>query len=388
MRLKDLPFVFLILFFSFFSLSISVSQKTYENTKEEKNAANISVSEKETKETYCIAEVIKIILDEEEELPGGNKQRDQQLLLKILSGKDKGKERVTSNAVPDNPAFAVIGEVGKKYLITKIEYLQSAKEDYFVVDYYREPFIWFLLILFICVLIIVGGFKGIRTLISLIGIICFVAFLLLPGLEKGIDPLLSAIFISFLSTAMTMLLVAGFNFKSLAGTLGTVIGVTISGLLATLVIKIASLTGLAGTEAMILWANQTQKINFRGLLAAGMIVSCLGAVMDVAISIASSIQEVKIANPNYTFRKLFDAGMNIGRDIMGTMTNTLVLAYTGMALPMLILVSHEKNPAKFLNLELFASEITAALSGSIGLILTVPATALIMSFLVDKKKVN
>lgn len=385
MRLNNL-FLLIILVLSFFSLSISVSQKTYENVQEEKQVATKQVSEEETKETYCIAEVINIISDVEEELPGGNKQRNQQLLLKILSGKDKGKERVTSNAIPDNPAFAVIGEVGKKYLLTKIEYLKTGLEDYFIVDYYREPFVWLLLMLFLVVLVIVGGFKGIRTIVSLFSIICFVAFLLIPALEKGINPLLAAVLICFLSTSVTMLLVAGFNFKSLASTLGTVIGVTLSGFIATFVIKAASFTGLASTEAMILWANQVNKINFRGLLAAGMIVSCLGAVMDVAISIASSIQEVKSANPTYTFKKLFVSGMNVGKDIMGTMTNTLVLAFTGMALPMLILISHEKNPIKFLNLELVVSEITAAISGSIGLILTVPITAVLMSFFVRKVK--
>jgi uncharacterized membrane protein len=386
MKLKNLSLVLLILLCAFLSLAISVSQKTYENTKEEKQVAAKPVSEQEAKETYCVAKVISVISDVEEELPGGNKQRNQQLLLKILSGKDKGKERVTSNAIPDNPAFAVIGEVGKKYLLTKIEYLKTGLEDYFIVDYYREPFVWSLLVLFLFVLVIVGGFKGIRTIVSLFSIICFVAFLLIPTLEKGLNPLLAAVFISFLSTAVTMLLVAGFNFKSLAATLGTVIGVTLSGFIATFVIKAASLTGLAGTEAMILWANQVNKINFKGLLAAGMIVSCLGAIMDVAISIASSIQEVKIANPTYTFKKLFISGMNVGKDIMGTMTNTLVLAFAGMALPMLILISHEKTPAKFLNLELVVSEITAAISGSIGLILTVPITALLMSFLVSRVK--
>jgi len=93
--------------------------------------------------------------------------------------------------------------------------------------------------------------------------------------------------------------------------------------------------------------SKLYQINFKGLLAAGMIVSCLGAVMDVAISIASSIQEIKIANPNYSVQHLFKSGMNVGRDIMGTMTNTLVLAYTGMALPLLLLINHEKNSMKF-----------------------------------------
>ena len=380
MKLSNL---FLILLISLFSFGISITQKAIDK---EPTPEPTPVKEDQTKETYCIGQVIKIITEEEEELPGGNKQRSQELLLKIITGEDEGKERSTSNIIPDNPAFAVIGQVGRKYLITKVENLETGSEDYFLIDYYRQNFVWILSALFLLVLLIVGGKKGIRSIISLLGTIVFVAFILIPLIVHGFNPLLAAVLVSFLSTALTMVLVAGRNNKSLASTLGTVIGVSISGLIATIVIKTAPLSGLASSEAMILWGNQLYQINFKGLLAAGMIVSCLGAVMDVAISISSSIQEIKIANPNYIFKDLFKSGMNVGKDIMGTMTNTLVLAYTGMALPLLLLISHEKNPAKFLNLELVVSEVTAALAGSIGLIIAVPATAIIMAWLVSRKK--
>lgn len=369
--------VLLIMLISFLSLGISVSKLSLDKEEpkiKEEESKNIS-------ESYCTAKVIKIISDNEEELPGGNKQRVQQLLLKIVSGVDKNKKRVTTNIIPDNPAFSIFGEVGRKYLITKVENLETGSEDYFIIDYYREHFVWYLFSAFLVVLIVVGGVKGIRTIFSLAATILLIAFFLIPCVIKGINPLLIAVIVSFLATAVTMMLVAGINVKSLASTLGTVIGVSFSGLIATVVIKTAPLSGLASTEAMILWGNQLYEINFKGLLASGMIISCLGAIMDVAISISSSIYEIKTANPNYTVKKLFTSGMNIGKDIMGTMTNTLVLAYTGMALPLLLLISYEKNPTKFLNLELVVSEITAAIAGSIGLVISVPVTALIMSFL-------
>ena len=370
---------------SFSGLGITLSKKvvSVEPEREKKITEN---TEPHTKETYCLAKVIKIISDIKEELPGGNRQRTQQLLLRIISGEDKGKKRSTENIIPDNPAFAIVGQVGRKYLVTKVENLDTGNEDYFMVDYNRDYLIWILSGLFLITLVIVGGFKGVRAIVSLIGTIFLISFVLIPSIEKGINPLLSAVVVSTIATALTMVLVAGANVKSLASTLGTGIGVTISGLIATLIIKIAPLSGLATTEAMILWGNQLYQINFKGLLAAGMIVSCLGAVMDVAISVASSIQEIKIANPNYSIHELFKSGMNVGKDIMGTMTNTLVLAYAGMALPLLLLISHEKNPAKFLNLELVVSEITAAIAGSIGLIIVIPATALIMSWLIDRKQ--
>lgn len=377
-------FVFILLF-SLSGLGISLSKQTL-NIKTEKSDKSIGIKESHTKETYCQGKVIKIISDVSEELPGGNIQRTQQLLLRITSGEDKGKKRVTTNIIPDNPAFAIVGELDKQYLITKVENIDTGNEDFFVIDYHREYLIWILCGLFVLVLILVGGFKGVRAIISLVGTICLVAFVLIPLIEKGVNPLVSAVLVSTLATALTMSIVAGLNVKSLASTLGTGIGVAVSGVIAMIVIKVAPLSGLASTEAMILWGNQLYQINFKGLLAAGMIVSCLGAVMDVAISIASAIQEVKIANPNYSVQELLKSGMNVGKDIMGTMTNTLVLAYTGMALPLLLLISHEQNPVKFLNLELVVSEVAAAISGSIGLLIAIPATALIMSYLVDRKK--
>lgn len=385
MKIKKAIFLFLLSAFAFSNLGLIIPNKIKNEEIAPASKKTSVESELNVNDTYCIAEVIKIISDREEELPSGNKQRTQDLLLKILNGQDKDKTRVTSNIIPDNPGFSIIGKIGKKYLVNKTENIETGNEDYYLIDYHREDLIWILTLSFFAILVIIGGIKGIRTIISLGCTISLIAFILIPSIEKGINPLLGAVFISCLSTAITMTLVAGFNIKSLASTLGTVIGVTISGLIATTAIEIAPLSGLASTEAMILWGNQLYTINFKGLLAAGMIVSCLGAVMDVAISISSSIHELKIANPSYGIKELFNSGMNIGKDIMGTMTSTLVLAYTGMALPLLLLISHDQNPVKYLNLELVASEITATIAGSVGLILSIPATTIIMSYLSTKK---
>ena len=383
MKLLYRLFIFLILTITIFSTGINISQKAIEKPPVENEENYI---EPKTKETYCTGIVKKVIYDIEDQLPGGNKQRSQQLLIEITSGPDKGKIRPTTNIIPDNPAFAIIGNAGKKYLITKVENLETGSEEYYVADYFRENLMWILIACFLITILLVGGFKGIRTIISLLITILLIAMVMIPLIEKGINPLFSAIIVSITATAITMVLVAGFNKKSLASTLATGIGVTISGIIAATVIKIAPLSGLSSSEAMILWGNQLYELNFKGLLASGMIVSSLGAVMDVAISIASSIQEVSIANPKYTLKELFNSGINVGRDIMGTMTSTLVLAYTGMALPLLLLIKNESNPIKYLNLELVASEITAAIAGSIGLIITIPAAALIMSYLKTREK--
>ncbi len=146
----------------------------------------------------------------------------------------------------------------------------------------------------------------------------------------------------------------------------------------------APLTGLSSEEAQILRGStlmQTPEF-YKGLLASGMLIGALGVIMDVGISIASAVTELKSNNPSLGATELYKSGMNVGRDIMGTMTCTLVLAYAGGALPLLLLVSQMPS-VKLLNLDLVATEITAALTGSLGLVCTIPLTALIAAKLLQ-----
>src|SRR5262249_47266332 len=157
-------------------------------------------------------------------------------------------------------------------------------------------------------------------------------------------------------------------------------GVIAAGLAAQITIATAHLTGLSSEEAQILRGSVlTQPGHFySGLLAAGMLIGALGVIMDVGISIASTVWEVSRADRSLTAGHLYKSGMNVGRDIMGTMTNPLVLAYAGGALPLLLLASQIPS-TKLLNLDLLATEVAATLSGSLGLVLTIPLTALVAS---------
>jgi uncharacterized membrane protein len=178
-----------------------------------------------------------------------------------------------------------------------------------------------------------------------------------------------------------MILIAGWTKKSLAATAGTTGGVTIAGLISMFIIHQAPLSGLASTEAHILLANLgDMSLNFQGILAAGIIIASLGAAMDVSISIASSAQEIYETNKRQSKRELFAHSMNIGKDIMGTMVNTLILAYTGASIPLFLLLYNETG-LRLLNMEIIATELTAAVVGSIGLLLAIPVTAVVSSIL-------
>ncbi len=207
-----------------------------------------------------------------------------------------------------------------------------------------------------------------------------ICFVLLPLRMRGVNPLLTAIFICLVVATASMLLVAGLSRKSWSAIVGTVGGVIVAGLSAQIVIATAHLTGLSSEEAQILRGSVLVQPGhfYSGLLAAGMLIGALGVIMDVGISIASTVWEVSRADRSLAASELYKSGMNVGRDIMGTMTNTLVLAYAGGALPLLLLASQIPS-SKLLNLDLLATEIAATLSGSLGLVLTIPLTALVAS---------
>jgi uncharacterized membrane protein len=197
---------------------------------------------------------------------------------------------------------------------------------------------------------------------------------------QGYDPLLTSAGICTCAAMATILAVGGFSKKSVAALAGTVCGVLIAGVAAHLVIASAPLTGLASEEAQILRGSVLSQppVFFAGLLAASMLIGALGVIMDVAISVASSVRELSIADPALTAKDLYSRGMNVGKDIMGSMTTTLILAYAGGALPLLLLMAREPS-IKFLNLDLVATEVASALTGSLGLVWTIPATALVAS---------
>ncbi|MDA0772578.1 MAG: YibE/F family protein [Cyanobacteria bacterium] len=302
----------------------------------------------------------------------------QSVKIKIPSD---DQELLITNTIPDNQAYAITAKAGKQYLA-------SIEEDgeVYLTDYYREPVILALIFAFMVLVILLGGSRGFKAIISLILTGLAITYFLIPGIKAGLNPISLAVALSAFATATTMLLVAGWTKKSLAATIGTTGGVAIAGLIAMIVINIAPLSGLARTEAHILLANlHAINLDFQGILAAGIIIASLGASMDVSISIASSAQEIYEANPHQTKRELFAHTMNVGKDIMGTMVNTLILAYTGASIPLFLLLYSESG-IRLINMEIIATELTSATVGSIGLVLAIPVTALVSSVLLKAKQ--
>ncbi|WP_053954833.1 YibE/F family protein [Inediibacterium massiliense] len=310
----------------------------------------------------------------------------QYVKLKVMSGKYKGKIYEIDHSIPDNSTFAIPVKVGDKVIIDVEE--ENNHVNIVITEYMRQHYIIYLYIIFILLIILIGRKKGIKAVITLTLTILAILKVLLPMILKGVNPIPITIFISIGITILTMVIIAGVNSKSIAGIIGTSGGVIIAGIIAYYIGSQVKLTGMSSEEAnMLLFIPQKINFDFKDLLFSGMIMGALGAVMDIGMSISSSIEEIHKANPSMSTKELFRAGMNVGTDVMGTMTNTLILAYTGSSIPLLLLfMAYETSIVKILNLDIIATEVVRSLAGSIGLVLTIPLTAIVASVLIKREK--
>ncbi|SHH14906.1 YibE/F family protein [Tepidibacter thalassicus] len=309
----------------------------------------------------------------------------QYVKLKITSGKYKNKIVNVVNNLSGTTAYDIKVKPNDKVIVV-IEEKEPENIDVFISDYMRQDYIIYLSIFFLILIITIGGKKGIKSVITLSITVFSVFKILLPLILKGFNPIIVTICVSICITTITLFIVSGINTKSISAIIGTTGGVITAGVLSYYIGSKIKLTGLSNDEAVMLSTiNDSIHIDFKSLLFAGIIMGALGAVMDVGMSIASSIEEINKANPSLSKKELFSAGMNVGKDIMGTMTNTLILAYTGSSIPLLLLfMYYEPSIVKILNLDIIATEIVRSLSGSIGLIIAIPLTALISSILIKK----
>ncbi|MBR1681358.1 YibE/F family protein [bacterium] len=311
-------------------------------------------------------------------------QVQQIVTVRLLTGEFKGQTTVVDNMLTNNPYYDIFLKKGDK-VILHAEYENDGNTiDYFIADIYRVNFVYVLLALFGGLLIYVGKKKGFFSLFSILATVLLILFALVPLVRTGFNPILAALGISVLSTMITMYLVGGFNKKSTAAVLGTVGSLITASVLSLLTIKFSRLTGFCCEETMFLYqADPT--LDFKGILTASMILATLGAVMDTGMSIASSINEFYMINPKLTPKELFFSGMNVGKDIIGTMANTLILVYMGGSLP-LVLLSQNIDLQKFFNLNQVVTEISSAVIGSIALVVCVPITAIIAAKVVTVNK--
>lgn len=314
----------------------------------------------------------------------------QKVLVKILSGEFKGEEKLLDNMLTGNPAYDINLEKGDKVILhleaknTEISTIDDV--DFFIADIKRDSSLWFFAGIFTFLLILIGRKKGVYSLLSIIATVGLIFRVMVPMILNGFCPIASAVLVGILSTVITIYLVGGLNSKSSSAIIGTSLSLICAGGLSLAAIYAAHLSGFAGEESMFLYSTRPD-LNFKGILSASMIIAALGALMDTGVSIASAINEIYETDSSLSVKQLFKSGMNIGKDVIGTMSNTLILVYLGSALP-LVLLSNNIDLQKFFNLNQVATEISSALIGSIAILACVPLTAIIAAYLIKNQKSN
>lgn len=308
-------------------------------------------------------------------------QVKQSVEIKVLTGPHKGEKAFVDNMLMGNPAYDINLKKGDK-VILHAEQDKGGGVNFFIADKQRVNVLYALSGFFFVLLLIIGKKKGFYSLISILVTLGLIFWVLTPLILSGINPILATVLVCILASVMAIYLVGGFNFKSTAAILGTVLSLVIAGVLSALSIKFASLTGFSSEESLFLFSAHPN-LNFVGVLASAMIIGALGAVMDIGMSISSTVNEIFCSNSEMNVRELFTSGMNVGKDIIGTMANTLILAYLGGALS-LVLLSNNIDMQKFFNLNQVATEISSALIGSIAIVLCVPITAIISAYLIRR----
>lgn len=333
-----------------------------------------------TGQTFEKGKVTEILQDNLD--ANGTRVGEQKVRVKMLTGARKGDELdITSSS---GYLFGAACKIGMKVIV-----MQSVAGETTIASVYtqdREWVIYIFALLYLLALCIIGGKQGIKGCLGLVFTFFCVIFVYLPLVYLRVSPFWAAVFICFLTTLVTMYLIGGPTKKTCAATLGTLAGVVLAGLSAWCFSKASGISGYNVSDIetlMTLW--NTNRIQVGGLLFSGLLISCLGATMDVAMSISSAIDEIYKQNSSLSRKELFKAGMRVGRDMMGTDSNTLILAFAGSSVSTLLLdYAYDLPYQQIINSNNIGIAIMQGLAGSFGIVLSVPLTVLICAVLFHK----
>ncbi|EKD81491.1 MAG: YibE/F family protein [uncultured bacterium] len=306
--------------------------------------------------------------------------------LEFTAGPYAGQTMSTEHFEAPGSAYNLDLEVGQTVLAIAEE--QEGQLITGIDEHYKSRRLLLISTLLLLLIAGVAGINGVKALLALFFTLIVIFGFMARMLLNGWPPIALAIFASLVISTVYLIIISGPTRKGLIALIGTVSGVILAGLFGWLAAILLNLTGYTGHESTYLQLLNAS-LDLRGLLISGIIIGALGAVMDVAISIASSLLEVSRANPGYDRKKLFESGMNIGRDIIGSMVNTLILAYTGASLTLILLFAIQKEDfplIKIMNMEFICAEIVRSLAGLFGMVLAIPVTAFVAAYFYSVEK--
>lgn len=333
-------------------------------------------------EHFFRAEVMTIVRSSKDEM--GDDFQD--VRIRFQSGDLKGTEtevHVVHTAMQDSQRLGV----GDKVILLQNK-SPNGQMQFSIVDLYRLPKIIFLaLAFFVVVLVVIGKKRGLFSLLGLCSSIAIIMFFIVPQISSGGSPLFIAGIGSFLIVTLSILLAHGMNRRTLVAMIGTLITLTFALFLAILTTKFTRLFGMGSEDAQFLLSSPLGALDLRGILMAGILIGTLGVLDDVTTSQSAAVDEIHLANKTLGMKELYKRGMSVGKEHIIALVNTLVLAYAGAALPVLILLSIYEQPLWVtLSSEMIGEEIVRALAGSVSLILAVPITTGLAAFIAHIKE--
>ena len=338
-------------------------------------------TEGQSYETAVVTDIVEDNLAED-----GNRYGQQTVRVRITSGDLKGES--LEGTSPSGQLFGATCREGMRVIV-----IVSTSSDTNVVTVYSQNRIFAIigfLAVFVAVVILVGRKKGIMSILGLAFALVCIFYLMFPAIYRGASPILMSVIVSVLTSLVTLGLLNGFTKKTVSAMIGTGVGVVCAGVAALLFGQCAGISGYNVSDIETLnYVAQNSAVQIGQLLFAGIIISSLGAVMDTGMSIASSIDEVYRVNKTLTPKELYRSGIRVGSDMIGTMTNTLILAFVGGALTTLLInYAYDLSFYQLINSYNIGIEIMQGVAGSIGIVLSVPLTSLVSSILTPKKPVD
>lgn len=337
---------------------------------------------------YETARVEQVLTDtcEPDPTADGSQRGEQSLIVTVTSGRYKGEQLQVSNYV--GPLYGVPVKAGESAVLIISTYADGS--HYATVhEFNRIAPLCIVLSLFLLISVLVGGRTGAKSLVGLVLTLACLFFVLIPGLMKGFPTLPTVFVVCCFIAIMSLTILGGVSRKTVSAMAGAVAGTALAllfGLLSQSLLHIDGLR-LEDVEPLLQLRQTGTPLHLRGLLVGGVAISALGAVMDVTMGIASSLSEVYDADPTTDLKGLLRSGMNIGRDMVGTMTNTLILALLGGSFSLIIylyslgLSTHQLLSSAYLSLEVISS-----VSASVGVILSIPVTAFISAWLLTQTR--
>lgn len=312
---------------------------------------------------------------------------EQILTVRMDEGELKGQEiTVVNNLSTTHNIYTLPGDK----VIVKVDAPEGVEPFYSIYNYDRNTGLIVIVLIFIALIAVVGRKKGIKSIVGLLFTMFLILCFLLPMIYQGYSPVWVSVITILVSVVVSMLLLNGFSKKTAVAITATIIGVLLAALVFSIFSSILNLSGynLEEAEELILISQHTG-LQISQVLFAGILIASLGAVMDITMSVAAALHELHLQKPDMNAKHLFRSGMSIGHDMIGTMCETLVLAFTGTAITtLLVLISYGVQFQQLISSDYIAIEIVHAITGSIAVILAVPLTSFLYAAFAAKSEVR